>query len=445
MIPKIVILCLSICSTVLAQQNDHTLAPQQSIEDEFQHHFYEGLKQKGIENYSKAIESFRKCMEFSPKKAVVFYELGDLYFIVKSYDRSENNLKKAIELDQNNFWYKEKLYHLYIERKMYDKAIEAVKPLLYKNKDYEEDLVNLLVQTGHFDEALNQINLLDNRYGFTPLRDQTRIDIYKQTNNKQEHLEFLENRLKGAPENPKNFLNLIYTLSEYDLEQQAFETAEVFLAKHPKSHIVHVGLYKFYLNAKQYENAIASLKIVTSSNILEPHLKLKLLQDFMQFVKENPEYQNILLELQPSESLDQSDRSNLEWAHYYQQLNNSEKALEYFQKTLKEFPENLEAIRAIAKLYLDTKQYSLAVEFTASKLELYPTQLELYIVYGKSQMALNQSNNAIEILQMGLDFVFEESEIAFQYYALMADLYKSTNNIEKANTFINKMKALQPE
>ena len=106
MIPKIVIFCLSICSTVLAQQNDHTLAPQQSIEDEFQHHFYEGLKQKGIENYSKAIESFRKCMEFSPKKAVVFYELGDLYFIVKSYDRSENNLKKAIELDQNNFWYK---------------------------------------------------------------------------------------------------------------------------------------------------------------------------------------------------------------------------------------------------------------------------------------------------------------------------------------------------
>ena len=445
MIPKLVILCFWCCSTILAQQNNHTLASQPSDEEQFQHHFFEGLKQKGIENYDKAIISFTQCASLFSDRAVVFYELGDLYFKTKSYLRSEGNLQKAIVLDSSNFWYKEKLYHLYIDRQFYDQAIEAVKPLLYKNKDYEEDLVNLYVDTGRFEDALKQIHVLDDRYGYTPQRDQTRVEIYKQTNNRKAHLEFLEDRLKRAPENPKHFLNLIYALSQYNLKQKAFKTAESFLAKHPKSHIAHVGLYKFYLDAGQYEKAIASLKVVTSSNILEPHLKLKVLRDFMQFVKENPEFEHVFLDLQPADSLDRSNRSNMEWAQYYQQQNNVLKAIEYLEKALSEFPDNLEAISSLATLYLDNEQYLNAANFTTSKLELYPTQLELYVVYGKSMMAQNKGAEALVILEMGLDFIFEDSDIVFQYYALMADLYRSINNIEKSKAFTNKIKALQRE
>ena len=413
------------------------------LEIQFQNYFYEGLKQKGIDNYNKAIDAFVKCAELFPERAVIFYELGDLYFITKSYQRSESNLKRAIDLEANNFWFKEKLYHLYVHQNNYNKAIETVKSLLYKDKDYEEDLVNLYASAGQYDEAIAQIEILDKRYGYQEKRDQTRIEIYKRTQNQKGHIKFLKNRLKESPENEQNFLNLIFTLSEYNLKEDAFSTAKSFLKNHPKSHIAHVALYKFYMDAEDYNNAISSMKIVTSSNVLEPYLKVKVLSDFMRFVQKNPEYKEILLEVQPAESLDTSSRSNLEWGQYFLEQNKLDKALEFYEKVLEETPENLAVIKTVAKLYLKTKQYNKAVDFTTDQLELFPTQLELYLVYGTSQMALKQWNQALEMLEIGLDYIFEDNEVAVQYYNLIAELYKNQNNIKKSKAFSDKAKSMQ--
>jgi tetratricopeptide (TPR) repeat protein len=427
-----------------AQIENDTLsgsAPPPS-EIQFQNYFYEALKQKGIENYSKAIDAFVKCAELFPERAVIFYELGDLYFKTKSYYKSESNLKKAIDLEANNFWYKEKLYHLYVDQNNYDKAIEMVKSLQYKDRDYEEDLVNLYASAGRFEEAIAQIEAIDNRYGYDKNRDQTRIEIYKRTSNQKGHIMFLKKRLKEAPENQQNFLNLIFTLSQYNLKKEAFSTARSFLKNHPKSHIVHVALYKFYLDAKDYGNAISSMKIVTGSNVLEPHLKVKVLSDFMHFVQKNPEYKNVLLELKPAESLDTSSRSNLEWAQYFQEQNKVDKALQFYEKVLAETPENLTVIKTVAQLYFKTKQYKRAIEFTKDQLELFPTQLELYLVYSTSQIVLEKWNQALEMLEIGVDYIFEDNEIAAQYYNLLAELYKKQNNIKTSKAFSNKAKAI---
>jgi len=413
------------------------------LEIQFQNYFYEGLKQKGIDNYNKAIDAFVKCAELFPERAVIFYELGDLYFKTKSYQRSESNLKRAIDLEANNFWFKEKLYHLYVHQNNYNKAIETVKSLLYKDKDYEEDLVNLYASAGQYDEAIAQIEILDKRYGYQEKRDQTRIEIYKRTQNQKGHIKFLKNRLKESPENEQNFLNLIFTLSEYNLKEDAFSTAKSFLKNHPKSHIAHVALYKFYMDAEDYNNAISSMKIVTSSNVLEPYLKVKVLSDFMRFVQKNPEYKEILLEVQPAESLDTSSRSNLEWGQYFLEQNKLDKALEFYEKVLEETPENLAVIKTVAKLYLKTKQYNKAVDFTTDQLELFPTQLELYLVYGTSQMALKEWNQALEMLEIGLDYIFEDNEVAVQYFNLLAELYKNQNNIKKSMAFSDKAKSMQ--
>ena len=42
-----------------------------NVTDEFQEHFFEALKQKGIENYENAITSLEKCLELDPENAVV--------------------------------------------------------------------------------------------------------------------------------------------------------------------------------------------------------------------------------------------------------------------------------------------------------------------------------------------------------------------------------------
>ena len=412
---------------------------------QFQNNFYEALKQKGIENYTRAIDALISCTELQPKRAVVFYELGDLYFKTKAYSLAEINLQKAIVLDENNFWYKEKLYQLYVYNEDYNKAIAALKPLLFKSQAYQEELVHLNVSAGHYETALKQIEKLDLNYGYTVERDQTRVNIYLKTDNQNDHIQFLKKRLSKEPENDQHFLNLIYTLNQYGLKGEAFAISEAFFKFHPQSHIVHVALYKFYLDDKAYDKAINSMKIVTSSNVLTPHIKVKVLSDFLQFVKENPAYKSVLAEVEPAASLDVTNRSNLEWANYYQEENNPLKALGFYEKELLKTPENLALIQTIANLYLQTMQYKRAVEFTLTQLEFFPTQIPLYLAYGRAQFNLQQWDAALEWLEIGMDYIFEENETAKAYYILMADLYTKNNNIAKAKAFNNKAKALNKQ
>ena len=432
---------------VSAQIKQDSLSDPKTLNPElqFQDNFYEALKQKGLENYTKAIDALINCSKLYPERAVVYFQLGDLYYKTKAFSRAESNLQKAILLDENNFWYKEKLYQLYVHNEDYDKAITALKPLLSKHQAFQEELVHLNMSAAHYETALKQIEKLDAQYGYTSERDQLRINIYLQTGNQIDHLQFLKKRLRQAPENAQHFLNIIYTLSQYGLRDEAFATSEAFLKSHPQSHIVHVALYKFYLADKAYDKAINSMKIVTSSNVLAPHIKVKVLSDFLQFVKENPAYKSVLAEVEPAASLEVSNRSNLEWAAYYNEMKKPFKALGFYEKELLQTPENLALIQTIANLYLETKQHERAVDFTLKQLEFFPTQIALYLVYGRAQFHLQRWDAALEWLEIGLDYIFEDNETAKAYYILMADLYTKKNNIAKAKTFANKAKAINKE
>lgn len=414
-----------------------------SADEEFQINFYDALKQKGIENFNKAIKKLNDCKELFPNRAVIYYELGNIYFKIKKYSDSERNLRKAISLDNKNFWYRDKLYNLYLEQNNFDKAIEELLPILNYNRHYEENLSYLYTNTGRYNEALSHIQFMDDHYGYNLNRDQLRIKIYKQTSDQGSHIEFLKQRLDSNSEDSNNFINLIYALSEYGLEKEAYNTALSFLDLYPKSHIPHVALYKFYLNQKDYDGAINSMKIVTESNVLPPIMKLKVLKDFIDFVKKNPSYSDVLLSIEPSTKLINSDLNSEGWGDYFLEKKQLEKANYYYKKAFEESSQDVNIIKKLANIYLKTKQYNKALEFSFKHLELFPTQIELYLIYGKSQFYLQNWADAIEVMEQGSDYIFEDNNISLEYYELMFDLYNKNNNSEKAKEISDMIQLLK--
>ena len=73
--------------------------------NEFQDSFYEALKQKGIENYDKAIVSLEKCLKSQPDDAAVHYELGKNYLALKNYESAYASFEKATSIDPKNKWF----------------------------------------------------------------------------------------------------------------------------------------------------------------------------------------------------------------------------------------------------------------------------------------------------------------------------------------------------
>ena len=94
------ILLCPVLAFAQAEPDDIALA-----EDKFQDNFYESLKQKGIENYDKAVLSLEKCLAAQPENPVVNYELGKNYLSLKDYKKAYDYFQKASVLDPKNKWY----------------------------------------------------------------------------------------------------------------------------------------------------------------------------------------------------------------------------------------------------------------------------------------------------------------------------------------------------
>jgi tetratricopeptide (TPR) repeat protein len=421
-------------------------APTVPSHVKFQNHFYEALKQKALENYSKVLKELIACKAIDSLESVVFHELGINYFSLKQYNNAEYNFQKAIALDSTNFWYKESLYHLYVDQNRFEDAVIAVKPLLSRHPDYKQDLANLYFNTGRYDDALAVLDDLDTKYGMNSERDKIRNDIYTQSGADDKRIIHLKKRLSETPEEPTNFLNLIYAYSKLNQQKEAFEVAQAFLEQHPKSHLVHVALYKFYLDQKDYEKAITSMKIVTTSTVVTPSIKVKVLNDFMRFTAKFPEYESELLAVTNAVSQDQPSRSDLEWADYYYTQKVYPKAISYYSKALEFDSNNFSVIKTLALLYLETNQFETAALFTANQIELFPSQPILYLVNGSANRQLNKLEESIESLLMGLDYILDNKALEIDFYKQLSRAYKQQDNIEASEAFNRKAIALeQPE
>ena len=413
-------------------------------EDKFQELFYEALKQKGIENYDRAAEAFQKCIEIDNSVPVLYFELGKSYNKLKNFGAAEDAFKEAVDKDPDNEWFLDELYGFYVTHNEYNKAIKTVKQLVRFHPDYKEDLASLYVRTKKYAAALEIIDALDIEFGISVGRDVMRNRIYEATGRKKDQIKNLESRVEDNPEKESNYLALIFRYSDNNEKEKAFETAKELLKINPNSQLVHLALYKFYLDDNDAEKAIESMKIVIKSTEIKPEAKLKVLADFVKFVKKNPEYEADLIEATAMVSDTNDSKTVIELGHYYLAKNNKEKALENFEAALKLEPNNFEVLRNIMLLYIDLKKFELVKEKGSDALEIYPSQPLLYLINGVALNELNAPKEALESLETGLDYIIEDTKMEADFYNQLSKAYTLLNNTTKAKTFSDKAKQLQP-
>ena len=421
-------------TTVLAQV-DFNKTPDDDLGDytnEFQTNFYEALKQKGIENYDRAIEYLQKCVILNPKEATLYFELGKNYNKLKNYNLAEISLKKALELKPGDVWILDELYFVYIRQKDYNKAVSTIKELVKHQPKYKEDLANIYAQTKDFDNALKILDELDAELGVTSEREKLRNKIYKATGKQDALVNNLLARKKANPNDESLYLKLIYRYSESEELDKAFSTAQELLKMKPDSKLVHLALYKFYLQKSQFDNAVNSMKIVVNSDSLDPKSKSKVLSDFVNFVAVHPEYEKDLVEVTSQVS---TGASNLDLGNYYYKKGEKVKALDYYNKAYKTNAQNFNLLKQIILLQVELQKYDKALEYSDDAIEVYPAQPIFYLLNGVTLNALNRPKEAVDTLEIGVDYIIEDPIMEKDFYLQLSQAFKSLNNLEKSKAF----------
>lgn len=431
---------------VNSAQVDMNVIPNDDLgnnQDEFQELFYEALKQKGIENYDRSVDALLKCIEIDNSVPVLYFELGKNYNILKNFGAAEDALKKAVDKDPDNEWFLDELYGFYASQKDLKNAIKTIKQLVKYHPDYKEDLASLYVRTEKYDDALEILDDLDNEFGVSLSRDNLRNRIYELTGRKKDQIKNLVARVENNPDKESNYLALIFRYSENNEKDKAFNTAKELLKINPNSQLVHLALYKFYLDDDNAQKAIESMKIVVKSTVIKPEAKLKVLTDFVQFVQDNPQYEADLVEATAMVSDNNNSKTLIELAQYYLTNRNITKALEYFEAALQLEPNNFNVLRNVMLLYLDLKKYNLAEVKSHKALDNYPSQPLFYLINGVALNELNQPKKAIESLETGLDYIIEDTKMEADFYTQLSKAYSLLNNTVKAKAFTDKAKQIE--
>lgn len=413
-----------------------------NVEDKFQELFFEALKQKGIENYQRAIDALLKCEELNKEEAVIYLELGKNYSQLEQFNLAEEALLKGLKITPKNEWMLDQLYEVYTQQNNIPKAIETVKKLVEVHHDYKQDLATLYIRQKQFDDALKLLDELDKNLGSSPVRNNMRNEIYKQTAGDDSQITDLQNRIKSNPKNEGNYLALIYSYQQKGNQDKAFETAKNLLKEIPESELVHVALYEFYLKNNQAEDAFKSAEKALISAEVNNNDKTKILQNLVNFVGNSPQYENKLIALTTLISSDQSSDSLSEVANYYIQSGDKQKALESYQKALQQNPTDFNLIKNSLLLQLDLQLYDNVAKESAQALSLFPAQPLLYLLNGVAQNNLKNPDKAIENLEMGLDFLIDDKKMEADFYQQLSISYQLKNNITKSKTFAEKAAAI---
>ena len=418
------------------------LGEPQEVSDAFLESFYEALKQKSIENYALAITALERAQKESggnlQADAIVFFEFAKNQIKLKQYNQAEINLEKVLRQEPENQDVLETLYDLYYLTREYNKAIVLVKKLIVYDQDYKEDLANLYQRTKQYEKALLLLDELEVSWGESVYRTALRKQIFRQTGNTLGAINNAEKKRKNNPANEREYLNLIYLYSENGNPEKAYQTALELQNKFPNSILVHLALYKFHLDQGNTMGAMASMKKVFNSRVIEKESQYKVLGDFLTFVQQNPQYQAELEGIVEVFSKDNNGQVFEKIADYYLSKGNKELALTFYQKGIEVDSDNFSLLKNTLLLQLEFNRFAAAKNLSASSLEVFPAQPVLYLLNAKANNNLQDFKAAINALEIGLDYLFDNAELEKEFYEQLAVAYTGLGHTIKAANFAKK-------
>ena len=162
-------------------EEDNASVYLEDYSDEFQEKFFEALKQKGIENYDKAIHLFLDCKKLDPETKAVDHELAKVYRETKQLDLAQDYAINAVNSDPENIWY---LQNLVTILNLKQSGIsEVASKIPSEDINLKQNLVLVYYQMENYQSAIQVLNTLKNSAFTENLNSKLKMGLKEQEEN----------------------------------------------------------------------------------------------------------------------------------------------------------------------------------------------------------------------------------------------------------------------
>ncbi|MFM7018500.1 tetratricopeptide repeat protein [Flavobacterium sp.] len=411
-------------------------------ENKFEDSFYESLKQKGMENYDKAIASLEKCQALQSENDVVYFELGKNYLSEKKYKEAYDNFEKAAIIDPKNRWAWVGMYDVCYETHDYNQAIRIVQKLVEFKVDYKEDLTSLYMNTQQYDKALDLINDLNQTVGKSEKRELYKAQILQDAKYQGPEKANLISKIKQFPKEESNYIALIFLYSKSNQEDKALEIAQQLEKEIPTSDWAQVSLFKFHLNNNDGVKAVNAMNIVLASEKIDTKIKHRILNEFLIFTKNNPQFDKDLDHAIGYFSKDKEVKVAKEIGKFFQTKKDWKRAIQYYEMHLKSEADDMETIILLMQAYTENSQFDVLEAASEEQMQMFPSQPQLYFYNGLANNQLKNYKKAIASLETGIDFIIDDPNLEINFNLQLGEAYNGMGDFKKKDTYFTKANAL---
>lgn len=416
----------------------------QAAEEVFLEAYFEALKQKALENYNKALVALERCLEIDDSEPAVYHELGKIHHLLGNYDRAAKFLKQARVLAPKNQLVLLDLYKSYVLSHQFEEALEVAEELSQVNQNYREDLAHMYFVTDRYDAALELLDQLDEQLGYHPRRTGLRRQIYAVTDNVEGKIADLKKRISQEPREERHYLNLIFIYVEADQQQMAFDTAEQLLELNPSSEMVHLALYKFYLDQDRFDSAMESMRTLLQGRELEDEVRFEVLNDVLLHLESHGQGQERLEEVVKlfAQKLS-TTQVHEEVGDFYLGRHEYYRALEYYGQALSEKISSPELVIKALLLQTELHAYQDVIELSSRGLERFPTHPFMYLLQGTAYNGTGEHQLALDRLQQGLTHLDNDPELEVAFYEQMVVATRAMGAVKEAAGYARSLARLK--
>lgn len=415
--------------------------PELSDEEQrkFDYFFLEAHRLKIKEDYAGAFELLRHALHIHPGSPSALYEMAQYHLYLKQLPEARVALKKAVELQPDNYWYAQALSTLYLQQNELGEAIVLLEAMSRRFPLRPEPLYSLLEIYGkqeRYDQLITTLDRLERRMGKSEQLSMEKFRIYLRMQNITKAFREIETLVEEYPADLRYRVVLGDVYLQNGKEEDAYKLYREVLDAEPDHAMAIYSLASYYDKTGQQALYRAQLDTLLLNRKVPVETKLTVMRQVIGEAERSERDSSRVTMLFDRILEQESDDSRLSmlYAQYLISKGKEKASLPVFRQVLNIEPANTAARMTLLGEAVRNADYEEVIRLCEVGTEVNPEMLEFYFYLAIGYNQAERPDDALAVCLKALTYVTAESkkEVVSDFYAIMGDIYHAKKQNSEA-------------
>ena len=405
----------------------------------YDYYFLEAVRMKQKGEYDAAFELYKHCLDIYPNSPAALYEISQFYQFLGFEQKSEESLKRAVSLDDHNFWYKQTLAAYYQNKRDWPKAIavyEDMATLFPSRLEPLMSLVSLYNQTKSYPEVVKTLNRLELLDGKSEQISMEKVRMYLMLNDLEKSFAEVKDLVEEYPYEMRYRTLLGDLYLSNNKTEEAYAIYQKILSETPDYAPALLSMMNYYQKIGNDSLYRESLDTILLNENVETNMKMDIMRQLIMQNEQTTKDSTQIIALfdQVIKRPQQNADLPMLYAQYLYSKGMEKESVPVFNQVLELDPENKPARMVLMSYAITENNLDEVIRVATPAMQYNPDVLDFYYYLGLAYYQKDEPKKALAVFIRGERQMDKDvsKPMASDYYSIMGDLYHSVDKTVEA-------------